>query len=1303
MLLAADNMVNVAGNLYVRSGIQGLFGGSAPSSSSSSSGSFGSSSSSSEYIDTGQTYYTVPPSSSYPLCTLEDDNGYTWSIFTFGGRLFKTLQASASYTELLDTNKNPYSLNSPIVDAVVMNEWAYIADAAHDLIRVGLNGGFPAYRMVAPAVTPIVAGTNTPLDMLGTTANWSGYPALNSPMALSGYQLITGSLWSHASRSASDPPPIGSTTFGGTSDFGGSATIPAGTYYENQPNDNIIQGVDWEVQAPTYMTILYTYSDLVSTAAAPSLLSSTLRPFILQDEGRIITLPTGIGSHFIPGSYTIESVLSGVATLNNSCCTTDSSGGAGYLYTLDNTIASAAVYQGSLSYRSVNGNTGNLDAILFAELSANVRTTSPIFYPTILYNDLVIAGSQTENPTGEPSYTASILSSAGRPFVTADVSRVLNVQSSTGGWTAQQVTIIALSGSNAIVNGSCGTVGSTAGVGILGLEPGGTAWGNNNFTLVPPNGPKAAITSIDNQIQVNPSSTPQTWTGYYSFSSIPLTFDWLRYRVQGAPAPAVLGMSLPQLTAVDVRLVPNVVSGTLHVGANNVPGGWYLAGNWVRRNYTAENGGTPVAPISTVGVTDLAIGTNPLTVSSASYTFVSGDVNRFLIITGSQPGFTDGRYTIKSVAAGVATLNLAAGTASSTGGTAFMLEAGTPDYSTQEFIAIPYSSPLPAGTITWRLGFQLAGTNPSNIVWTSYATQVSDSAGQYLTVDISTVPSTILSGAQYLYLQIVNDLTDSVDLTNLATFGAISAAGNFSVNTADYYWYVTETAVIDPYNQIQSNPSPPTLTFTPSMVQAQADITLPAGYPQNAVTTEYNFWRIGGVWSDPRLIATVPVNADVAYGSDPLNPYYSWNHTTKTLLDNTPDIFLAVATLMSFSRDPMPTNINALTEYNGRLFAAVGNIIYVSWLYNSDNSAPLYTTLVLNLDDPDYPIEGANFPVSSDVTDTVVRMVPYGTPVQAANEFGGGLAVYCKRSVWLLQGTNSSNFSLQQYPYTPGVGLIAFHGVTRIDADRMAFMGPDRLHLFPPQNDSSSKDPGLPIQPQLYPVPPQTLQNQVAFSKSWMVFHDQKIFLGCPIPEGSANTVAWVYDLRVGGWTRWTGPAAGGAFPLAGLQITGAMSLPPNNNGAQYDLYLYGIDGQIYRYTGTVDRYTPLSASAAIPWVVTVHCLRPGFFYRYKLRPLFYMWARLEWFEVEMVMNGTLTMVAQAYNVGTSAPVPIVPAKSTQTYGLVGGGRTFRMGLPPALIEGSYITLTLSGSVTDTAYLRGVRGFVSGTSYEQGS
>lgn len=80
-----------------------------------------------------------------------------------------------------------------------------------------------------------------------------------------------------------------------------------------------------------------------------------------------------------------------------------------------------------------------------------------------------------------------------------------------------------------------------------------------------------------------------------------------------------------------------------------------------------DGDGYGVGPLKTGPFTDLAIdATTNTKVTSASYTFVAADVNRFIDI---KAGLTVGHYQILSVAAGAATLRSSPGATGSTGGT----------------------------------------------------------------------------------------------------------------------------------------------------------------------------------------------------------------------------------------------------------------------------------------------------------------------------------------------------------------------------------------------------------------------------------------------------------------------------------------------------------------------------------------------------------------------------------------------------------------------------------------------------------
>lgn len=1042
-LLQADNVTLRAGMLVIRPGKNGLYGGNAPSSSSSSSSSHSSvSSSSSAYYDVGNTYYTVPASDIYALSDFTDSSGNAWSIFTSGGKIYKTQQASASYTELLAVGGSHYSFDSADLDAGRLGDYVYMADGAHPLTRISLAGGYPAYAMHAPTKSPVAALTNGFLFQANNASNWS---------------------------------------------FDGQAT----------PYANLFASIGL-INAPG------------NTWAS----------------GNIGGASTG-------GDY-INLIGAGAYLTLSGASAGDSNGGY---------VALAALSGNSALYPS-----------RFHFLMSAIKDAS--------------AGNASVNVVVTP-YDSS--------HVQLGAAIVQNVNPTLG---LQQFDLI---------------------FDFSGLGP---SVAYLRFTVI------NAAGSNGNMFIKTPSLYP---------ISVQTSF------VSGSAA---------------VTVIPSISGGAISLPSSSSSS---QSGN---SSSSPTGGGVPHNSTDLLDVLDYQ-GTSFLFTFPSSSSSSSSSASGWSSSSGQAVGGID-MSTVDRLVIGLSGVASWSGVAwnlylEKVGGTFLLAANGT-------FIAADQSgldcdiSTLTAAERQHIIGIKL--TFLTNPVWTSpfYALQL----------------------------------------------GPITTPGNLSVGDANYQHWVTETALIDSSNAIESNPSLASNPLTPTFAQAEALVKLPTDCPANSPqTNRYNFYRMGGVWSDARLIATVSTTVSVVYGSDPANPYYSWNHVTGEFLDNTPDTFLAIATLMSFSRDPMPQNAQAIAVWQGRLCVAVGNTLYLSWLYNTDNSAALMTTLVLNLDDPNYPIAGASFPISPDPSDTIVRLIPFGTPVQAGNQFGGGLLVLCKRSVWMVQGTDSSNFSVRQYDYSEGVGLIARRGVARVSANEVVFMGPDRLHVFPPSGDSPLRDLGLRIQPQLYPVPPQTLQDATAMSKSWMWFHDSRLMVGCPAPGGTANSVVWLFDFRQQGWTRWTSMAA-----------TSALSLPPTVNGADYDLYLYGIGGQLYRMTGTVDKATPVATPADIGFTLVFHGMRPAFYTRYISRPLYYVWARLEWVEIEMNMTGTLTVKAEAFQAGLAAPSAIAGAKSIQTYVLAGGGRPFRMNMPSGLIEGQLIEVTLSGSVSDVAYCRGVSGFISGTSTE---
>lgn len=596
-----------------------------------------------------------------------------------------------------------------------------------------------------------------------------------------------------------------------------------------------------------------------------------------------------------------------------------------------------------------------------------------------------------------------------------------------------------------------------------------------------------------------------------------------------------------------------------------------------------------------------------------------------------------------------------------------------------------------AGAASW-LGLSVATylQNANTGIWTlaENGTSLTDDLTAMVT-DISTIPASIRQSVSGIRITFLANPTWASPFDALQ-IGPLYTPGNLSIGLSDYGWYLVEQDNLGAQGVIESDPGPVSNTLTPTPTLAVGVIALPANEPVNAVTNKYVIGRRGGALTDIREVATVPIDANVVYGSDLTNPYYSWDFSTKTFTDNTPDSWLLTAPLIVFGREPAPANAQTIAAWGGRLWLGVGSMQYGSWLFNSDNSAALYFTLANSPNDPNLAIEGFTTQIPNDANERIVALVPFGTPVAAGNQFGGGLLALCERSVWMTQGTSATDFSTRQYDYDEAVGLVAMRGWCRLGANSVMFLGPDRMHVFPPTSDNPLKDIGTFIAPLTYPASATNdallylgdlSMDPAAFSKSWMLYHDNKMFVGCPQPNGSQNSVIWVWDVRVGGWTRWLQSDCTSALSVAQGNVT----------GADYELYTFNLDKQVYLYGGTADRVTPAASPVAIDWTMTTNGMRPGFFYRFKSHPLFYRYARCLKIDVEaLIPDGMATVVVQ----GRVTNVAPSGAKSyTKTY-IFGGYAQWQRDITGGQVDGEYVTLTLSGSSLSKTYIRGMRGWM---------
>jgi len=539
--------------------------------------------------------------------------------------------------------------------------------------------------------------------------------------------------------------------------------------------------------------------------------------------------------------------------------------------------------------------------------------------------------------------------------------------------------------------------------------------------------------------------------------------------------------------------------------------------------------------------------------------------------------------------------------------------------------------------------------------------------GTMATCDISTVPAAIRSAFRYVEIVLGGDfLVPAASGSDLLLFGPLTGAGSLSVGFADYSYLVTEVnAATDTgalVNVLESSPGQQSGSLTPTITQAEGLVVLPA--QANAAATYFAVYRYGGVFSDVpavgRLIAALPIGADVAAGADARNPYYAWNHTTRTLTDNTPDSFILQAGVFPNSgtpvvpgRDAPPAAAQAIAEYNGRLILAVGAAVYISWLLTPDKPDALYfTTGAVLPSDPNAALKGAVFTIGGQASnDPIQALVPHNTAVIAET--------HTRKT--LIEGYNGTNFQTIDYLRGAGYGCVAPRAALLMD-NQEAVLCASGPFLF---NGAAASEFGLLIENLLRPrgFGGEPVVSPAALARAAMVYHDRRLLLSVADPGQAINTRTYVYDTRNQAWTRWS------------FGFTSGKTL---STGTDSDnVYLGGNDGQVYTLSGSQDQAGPAAAPVAIALTVTTRGYGQGnveqFWREDKARRIY--------------LHAGLPM-------GTVVTTTIAGDLLTNSQTLPGFAFTLPyQELPSATegVRGHWMTITAALSVTGPARIYGIR------------
>lgn len=1077
----------------------------------------------------------------------------TWLAFVSAGKLYVAMAGrSEPPTEIKIGGPagTSFALDSPNVQMQRVGQWLYIVDgdASKPLYKVQIPNTNPLLEykaeeysgMVAPTDGFKASLTNGVLDAADDPTVWSSFPALSSTL-----EIINNPSFHGGSTHDTDPPPFGWMTGGDSMDFKTKDGADNYAYFDSGLGPTY---VDRDAPSPTYAATVHSYTDLVLVAGQGGLVvSSAAHRFFASDDGSILKVRSGAG--FTPGPYKVLSVDgSGNATLNVSAGVAGSVGGVGVLVANSgNTIRNARVFVAKAENAiAVPNRPGQYSIGIIPEDSSVLGSVAAIDVTDLQIT--AVGGSTTTVQSVQYSFVAGDATKS-IEVTGADPAQLAN-------WTLGGYVILSVNTGvtphTATLQGIAGVMGATLGAATLGYDAETTAWGASNFTLL---NPPSQITgaSVAKTVKVQSSAWTED-TEVLSLTGLVRDFDYLRLRIRGEASNGNIGVTQVSLLPVDVRLIPTkATNGALHLAANDPLGfgGNCLGGCWVKRDYT----GTPVDR------SDLVIGVDPTKIASPGTPFGSADVGKSLILRGGV-GVTVSAPQILAVdGAGVATLSAAAGVSGSTGGYGRIVS--TQDFSQSGTISARYSAPATSGQIPFAFGFLQPGQPLSAITWSNEVTYTAD--GSAFFCDVSTITADILGQVAYLFLGIVSDLPDTIQVADLCTIGPISTSGNLTLNVqfggwgGDYNYQATELdAANDSVNFIdvvESDPGPvSTPPMQPNGVSNQVTGALPAAV--NPQTTHQVIYRTGGVFDDGlgRLIAIVDLASDTV--SQSLGPV-TWDHTTRRFTDNTSDAALEIniPTFLLSGRTPPPNGASCNTEWQGHIGIGIGSILQLSWLIPAGSNTGLYFNTV-NVPDPNdiaQAVKGGLWDTGQD-NDPVMQLVPIGPY----------LITLKQRSLFMLTGVDASSFTLLPHLIRAGTGLIA-RNAWAVLGHVLWFLGPDGVYQYNAGDDlsSMSRDIEPVLNPSSRALPKLDPQ---AYGASFMVYHGQRLYL-C-VPGSAADnvpTVVWVWDTRTQGWVgRWNSFAWG-----AGMEFTSAASLAQESDGD--DLYWACRDGQIYHMTGFGD------------------------------------------------------------------------------------------------------------------------------------
>lgn len=926
--------------------------------------------------------------------------------------------------------------------------------------------------------------------------------------------------------------------------------------------DSLSSATGW---TPDTVQTTRTITDLV-IGGTNTLVSSALQPFQQSDIGKTLTIVSGTG--FTPGTRTISAVAStGVATLSGSAGTINSTGGTASLPEI--TVGANMVPNGQTDIEAYSGGTihggndiaagvqiGNSWIVVGDQMSFNGAGGSSWALNTVVpatYNSTAHTWMNVNDPLSGvrtlPICVSPLASPNGYRYVNQFYGRYSYVTTDTNSKNGFNVVVTAYSDVAAT------TAIATAQDTFIPLYSGQSPGQTHDFMITFP-GVTTAIRAITVLVQ-GAASNVDLGVGVAYPCCANLFFSPVAYAAAGVNGRPT-GLSL---TAQSPGVLVNHGEPTnVFVGA--------LAGSRITKDYGGTLQNWSVSPVITFNLS-----TAPGSPQSVQSMVTNGlSMSLVLRTSGSNTEYTaplafaaDGSYMTTDLSAYIP----------------------VSVYASFEYIELSFNSNVTTTQTTAGIfvitSITQAGNLPISqsgvsfrpityIVEEMYSfgdatySNPLESSGGPVSNSITSTP--VFAVGQLVVPVPVNTLT-----TAYAIFrgGGTFTDGQYrliaTVPTAsDYVAPISYSDLVIGANPNQAKVSSVLRPFIAGDVGKTLYILAGSGF----TTGPYTISSVSlGVATLSAAAGTASSTGGIAQlGGDPLirdlqNPYVTWNHTTRTLTDNTPDSFLNFSLTLQYGRNLPPTTCNHICYHQDRIWVASAQTLSSSWSLVADIQNGVYFTNVRLDTDPYAEVKGVTFSVNPGDNDNIMSMISAGS----------SMLVLKNRSAAVVDGYNPTNFACQTYLNAAGTGNVASKAAILCGAVTKAwFLGSNNVYEF----DGDVTNPkSIPIQPVLHPsgLDGGATISSTLYGKSAMMFYDLRLHLFAPQAGSTQNSVDYVYDFRNGCWSTW------GLAMTSGASLTGAST----DGGA----FMGGYDGQLYTFAAGGDKATPAATATGVPWSMT--------------------------------------------------------------------------------------------------------------------